>query len=77
MTRRSFLVGMLAQAQLRSLGDATEYLRIFEHRCPGCNRAFVGEAAFLDFLRHLDYDLACRHEFDEFLDAVREDAGGS
>ncbi|MHB8586933.1 MAG: hypothetical protein ACYDDF_13980 [Thermoplasmatota archaeon] len=56
---------------------AVEYLEIVQHHCPNCNRAFEGESGFLDFMEHLDFDVACRFEFEAYLDAVRGDAGGS
>lgn len=54
----------------------TAYLEMVAHRCPGCGKRFEGAEAFLGFLRHLDLSVACKHGFEDYLDALREEHSG-
>lgn len=68
---------MRAAVRDRAKDRVDAYLRVVHHKCPGCARGFDGEAAFLAFMQHLDASVACKHEFEEYLDTVRGDAGGA
>lgn len=61
---------------VRSSDRVASYLEMVAHKCPGCGSKFEGDEGFLRFIGHLDLSVACRHEFDEFLDMIREGHSG-